>query len=328
MTEQFASFASSTLDGDITSGATSLDVIDASSFPTTGQFRLLIDSEIILVTGVASNTFTVLRGREGTTPAAHLDTVVVDHVLTAGAIQQHRLDNCGSDVIGSRPAAGVPGRLYIPTDGMTIQRDNGTDWDIYGPIHKFVPPPSVSGFTWVNQGGATAADQGGIIRMVAPQIGSENARILKMAAPGTPYTITACIKFVSTISTSTMRWGLCWRESGSGKLVTVNYAAFDFFGECTHYMVITKWDNETTTNSDYYAKLQWTNTDCQWLRITDNGTNRICSLSSDGVNFFQIHSVGRTDFITADEIGFFIDPIRSSDIFYNPEMHVLSWEQT
>lgn len=328
MIEQFANFAASTLDGGINNSVTTLDVIDASSFPATGQFRIKIDSEIMIVTGVSTNTFTVTRAQDGTSAASHLDTAPVTGVLTRDAIQKYRSDNVIYDTIGNRPAAGDEGRLFIPQDGLTIHRDNGSDWDVYGPIRKFVQPPTVASFTWVNQGSATATDQGGIIRLVAPWGVSEQARILKISAPATPYTITACVKFVSTISPATMRWGLVWRESGSGKLVTVNFASFDFFGPGTHYGVVTKWNSETSTNSDYYAKLNWGNTDCMWLRITDNGTNRISSFSSDGVNFFAIHTVGRTDFITANEVGFFLDPIASVDIFFNPEMHLLSWEQT
>jgi hypothetical protein len=42
-------------------------------------------------------------------------------------------------------------------------------------------------------------------------------------------------------------------------------------------------------------------------RAADNSTNRICSYSVDGQNWFVFHTVGRTDFLTADEVGFYID---------------------
>ena len=40
-----------------------------------------------------------------------------------------------------------------------------------------------------------------------------------------------------------------------------------------------------------------------WFQIADDNTNRICSISQDGQNFDTFHSVGRTDFLTADQIG-------------------------
>ena len=59
--EQFANNAQSTLTAAITAGATSLTVQSAAAFPSSPQFRILIDSEILLVTAVSGNTFTVTR---------------------------------------------------------------------------------------------------------------------------------------------------------------------------------------------------------------------------------------------------------------------------
>lgn len=85
MTEQFANLAQSTLGANISAGATSLTVASASSFPTMGNFRILIDSEIFLVTGVSGNTFTIMPGYEGTVQSSHNSGTNVTHILTAGA---------------------------------------------------------------------------------------------------------------------------------------------------------------------------------------------------------------------------------------------------
>lgn len=84
--EQFANNASSTLNGAITSVAATLVVTSAAPFPTVPQFRLIIDSELLLVTAVAGTTFTVTRGAEGTLAAAHGNLALVTHILTAGAM--------------------------------------------------------------------------------------------------------------------------------------------------------------------------------------------------------------------------------------------------
>jgi hypothetical protein len=88
-TEKFSNDAQSTLTAAIAAGDASLTVASAAAFPSSGNFRLLIDSEILLVTAVAGNTFTVGRGQEGTTAAAHANGAYATHVLTAGALTGH-----------------------------------------------------------------------------------------------------------------------------------------------------------------------------------------------------------------------------------------------
>ena len=52
-----------------------------------GQFRIAIESELMLVTaGETTTTWTVTRGIEGTTPAAHAAGATVVHVLTAAGL--------------------------------------------------------------------------------------------------------------------------------------------------------------------------------------------------------------------------------------------------
>ena len=83
--ETFANQAVTTLSAAITTTtATSCSVIDATSFPATGNFRIKIDGEILIVTGVAGNTFTISRGAEGTTAATHASGASVIHLLDEG----------------------------------------------------------------------------------------------------------------------------------------------------------------------------------------------------------------------------------------------------
>ena len=63
-------------------GDTTLTVTDATGHPTV-PFKVTIDDEIMNVTAVSSNDFTVERGQEGTTRAAHDDGVKVENFLTA-----------------------------------------------------------------------------------------------------------------------------------------------------------------------------------------------------------------------------------------------------
>jgi hypothetical protein len=91
--EQFSNGAQTTLNGTIASNVSSLIVTSAALFPATGNFRILIDSELMLVTGVSGNTFTVTRSIEGTAPSIHQNGAPVTEVLTAGGLAQTIADN-------------------------------------------------------------------------------------------------------------------------------------------------------------------------------------------------------------------------------------------
>ncbi len=96
-TEQFANNAQTSLNGAITATATTLTVASASGFPSSAQFRILIDSELMIVTaGAGTTTWTVTRGAEGTTTAAHANQATVSQVLTVGG-----LENLDASYIGT-----------------------------------------------------------------------------------------------------------------------------------------------------------------------------------------------------------------------------------
>lgn len=86
MTEHFANQALATLSAELANEATTLTVASAIRFPTEGNFRILIDSELMMVTAVEGTTFTVERGIEGTADLPHASGSTVTQVLTAGAL--------------------------------------------------------------------------------------------------------------------------------------------------------------------------------------------------------------------------------------------------
>ena len=87
MTEQFANNAATTLSAAVeTTDGTSISVTSATGFPAEGNFRILVDDEIMLVTAVDGTAWAVTRGAESTTGATHLSGAAVTHVLTAGAL--------------------------------------------------------------------------------------------------------------------------------------------------------------------------------------------------------------------------------------------------
>lgn len=86
--ENYTNAAQTTLTSTITAGATSISVAGAGGFPTgSGQFRILIDSEIILVTGgQGTTTWTVTRAADSTIATTHNILSTVTHVLSAQSL--------------------------------------------------------------------------------------------------------------------------------------------------------------------------------------------------------------------------------------------------
>jgi hypothetical protein len=113
-TEQFANNASTTLNGSITNVATTITVRGYSTFPSTPNFRIKIDTEIMLVTaGAGSTTWTVTRAQENTDIASHSAGDKITHVLTAGGNQQF-VDDRILNVVPSQSTN--PGK-FLYTDG-------------------------------------------------------------------------------------------------------------------------------------------------------------------------------------------------------------------
>lgn len=79
---QYRNNPSTTLSGSVTAGATSISVSSATPFPSRGKFTVIVDSEIMLVTGVTGTTWTVERGHEATTAASHNNNATVTQILT------------------------------------------------------------------------------------------------------------------------------------------------------------------------------------------------------------------------------------------------------
>lgn len=96
MTEKYVNNVETTLDGSINNSTTSVVVTDASDFPASGSFRILVvaeganTDEIMTVTSVSSNTFTVVRASETTagvsSASSHASGATVVQVLTSGGL--------------------------------------------------------------------------------------------------------------------------------------------------------------------------------------------------------------------------------------------------
>ena len=120
------------------------------------------------------------------------------------------------------------------------------------------------------------------------------------------------------------QWGLCWRESGTGELITVGIQLIN-----TGVVRVVSYDWASPTDGAPSANFEFVGSShmpTSWIRLTDNGTNRISQISADGQHWLTLLTEGRTTFLTADEVGFFA--YQSSTAVPDPVATLLSWAQT
>ncbi len=310
-----------TLNGAIDGSQTSIVVTDGSVFPSSGNFRLLIDSEIMLCTARSSNTLTVTRAQEGTSGASHSDTTSVVSPITETSLKKFRSDAIVAGAYSGLFSAGAEGRIYLPEDHVVpIVRDNGSSLDHYFCGQKLTLPIP-SDFSWVNQGSASYTTAGTTSINCAGDGAGFNIRCLVKSAPSTPYTITAGI-ITNAFCKQWLSYGLLFRQSSDGKLSIIDMLGTDTAWTCR----VSKADSATSLNADYVVLRAGTT--FQWLRIQDNGTNRIYSVSRDGINWITVHTVGRTDFMTANQVGIYISTENGTTPNLSNSINWLHWAQS
>ena len=291
--EQLLNDASTTINGTINDTVTTITVTDGSIFPADGDYRLLIEAEIVLVTARSTNDLTVVRGVDGTTATSHTDTTGIGTILTAGAIDQHM------DDVTAGYSDRYPFRI-LDEDGNTL---------------------TSSDFTWVNQSTATVSDDDwGGITMTTDTLSGDNMRILKRAAPSGAWTMTMFCLFGPGYNNgggaSSSYISALVRESDTGKLGVIEARIGGSY--------LTRRYNSPTSYNSQQAIMDF-GSDRTWFQIEDDTTNLYFRCSSDGINFFETASYARATFMTdagPDEIGFLVN----SDGGSNSQLyHIQSW---
>lgn len=308
--EQFDNNIADDLNGAINDAVTSITVTDGTKFPADGNYHILIESELILVTARATHVLTVVRAREGTLAASHIDTSIVTLILTTESVRAFAADHAN---------------FYL-------------DENIPGPLGSFTDTNGAaltsSSFTWVNQGTSTVADlaNSSSIRM-RPQTGTGgNIRLLKRTAPATPYTIyTALAPVYSQIGTNITHGGLAWRENATGKLKVIALARHIIttndrphqvnYGQYTNPTTFGSWDNPDGLDEIW----NW-NDRLTWMYLKDDGTTRSWGLSMNGLKFQVLDSELRgANFTTApDEVGFYVNV---NDATRQQALNLLHWSE-
>jgi len=286
--EQFVNNAQSDLSVALTNVATTATVADGSIFPVDGDFRIIIDDELILVTARATNVLTIVRGAEGTSAVAHSIGKAVIALLTKGALENYAEENTWHG--NASPAL----RIYNLANGS-----RGV----------------VSDFTWVNQGGATATDRGNRIVLQGPPDVGTQVRGLFMSAPTAPYSVTIAARGIGARE-DFGEWGLTLRENASGKLMSLAR----IFKE---KLEIRKYTSATAFSALLGSSLDWAwGPGVTWFKIEDNNTDLKFYTGPNGLDWTQINTEGRGVFFTTapDEIGFHVNPNTANN--YNQLLEV------
>jgi hypothetical protein len=128
--EQFANAAQTTLGANVLITDTSVTVVSAALFPTTGNFRILVDSELMLVTSVNGLSFAVTRNVEGTAAATHAAGASVEHIITAGgltaALGGQSTIQKGTATLGSGGNVTVTGVTLTASSAIVVTRNTGS----------------------------------------------------------------------------------------------------------------------------------------------------------------------------------------------------------
>lgn len=278
--ETWSNGGSSTLNGGITAGATSLTVTSATSFPAYPDFKIKINDEVLTVTAISGNVFTVERAVDDTAAAAHSDGDTVTNVVTRDGLERAFQDNYGIDYSDGYPYN------RILAEGVT---------------------KTASDFTWLNQGSATCvdADDGGLILQTNV---SENLRQVRgkyLTAPSTPWTCTCFVLMGPGMKNFSgghgLTVGLFARESSTGKLYVLNMRTDSI--QMEKQSSVTAYNGAVDSYIDNLAE-------AIWFRLGDDGTDMTGEVSHDGKNWQLCFDEPRGTYMTGgpgpDQVGFYM----------------------
>ncbi len=223
------------------------------------------------------------------------------------------------------PASSSAGNLYFTNDSLYVLRWSGSAWAPFGPVFPLTVPSG--SFSWDNQGTSTITTTSGSFVLSTPTA-STGLAVRYMTAPAAPYTVTALLipgQLATDTNNQNPQVGLVFRQSSTNELVIFGpYSATSLTTPPTpRNIAVSKW-TDSTNFSGVYSTVTFGGSVVSpvWLRIADDNTNRICSYSGDGLTWVPFHTVGRTDFLTADQVGFATNVAGSAAAI---NVRVVSW---
>lgn len=296
MREKLSNRAQSTLSASISNTDTSITLADASAFPSSGNFRLVVESELLICTSRSGNTLTVERGAEGTTAASHASGLTVSQTLSVGGLRQYLADNVpGFD--GSRP----PYRLLDASGNALASTD----------------------FAGVNTASnVTITDDNGSIVLLTTPAASAYAICLARSIPATATLVAALRPIIQQGgSAGFMHCFVGFRESATGKLLLCGPQFFNGAADT----LVRRYDSPTSLNATQFDQgIFMPGADAYWAKLEDDGTNLHFSVG-DGSNWILTYSEARAAFFTTapDQFIFGTNASGALDIIHR----LVAWQE-
>jgi hypothetical protein len=319
--EQYANNATTELAAPVSLIDLTITVVSAVLFPTTTPFRIIIDEEVMMVTGIALNVFTVTRGIEESTITTHISGTTIFQSLTYLGLCAFSECRFATDTRVNLPTPELDGRLFLTqSPGWYLFREDGIAWRAWGPIFQLYEGLDFEEDTWqiinftdgINTANVGVENDGGIIFGVdANTVLGENVKMLVQDVSAIipispPYAVTMAFN-PNLFPADQTYCGLVFRDS-----VTEEFIFFKLMYDSTSItkrdivMSVDKYTDPNTLVSAYVTLSAGTLiAPMVWFKMEDDGVNLNWYFSNDGLNFMLVTSQLRTNFLGLgpDQIG-------------------------
>ena len=317
--EVYGNGAQSFLTADVDATSTTLTT-SGSSWPTGGQFTILVDTEYMLVTAVSGSTLTVVRAQEFSAATPHNKGTIAFADLTVGALSRLVRQSVNGTNISARRELNFIGSNVSITDDPTNDRANIT---ITGGSPYTAPP--TTGWTLYQGAGSSGTyttDATGctIIEANAAGGGNENMKALVQPIPATPFKLAGFVQTTFPPGNNATNTGLIWRESATGK-----YQALAFGGGSTNLQTYC-W-----TNANTYAGINPSSVSPGpfpvYLQLGYDGTSLTFAYSADGLFYTTFYTQAKNYFFATapDQVGFYINAQNNTG---SGAARLVHWKQT
>lgn len=295
--EQLANNPVTTLSSGINSSVTSVTVASATAFPTAGNFTIKIENELLKVTAVAGNVFTVTRHTEGTSAASHSSGATVKLVTTADTLYNLLSESYQIGPWASRPTIVRSGSVYQATDAYLAWQYDGTNWNLIAPVYvPYSKRVDMTGWTALNHGGsAVFTNMHGVLNVTQP--------VAALAFRG----------YYKSILTAPYKLNLiCGTMTDLGNRQFVSVGVYDSAGGRLRTVSATNASSAQTVTCPEWTSvsaLSSVSTErrvarCKaiYIRFEDDNTNWNFYFSQDGIGWTKFSNNTRNSFVTPNSI--------------------------
>lgn len=304
-----------------TSALFSLSAGGGAQFPSS-NFRITVsnadgtNAEPMLCVSRSTDALVVNRGTsallESPTPTvgSHAVGSIVSHNLTAGAMNQIRLDLHQQGPTASASSIQA-GNTYYPTNGCNMLYDTGAALNPYGPFYEF-GDPNLQTWSWINQGSATVSTTNGGIQLINNVSESPTSQPMihgyVFSAPAVAYHVilgftAVSLKGAATNSNlNTIVGGLF--SDGTKALMCGPWDSNNFYGEWEAFYNPVFLSGGYTGFSAMADTFLAQRTPMVWIRLGDDlSTNRTFDIGPNPYTWINVLTQGRTVGLTATKVG-------------------------